>query len=209
MIKIGIVESNALFSKSYDDFFSTIEGYEIAFNISTVNELLQLTLVPGNIDVLIIDFGPEEPNKPDPIKYIKKQMPTVRVIVFTANSERTFTLNCLKNGADSYLLKNEGLFELLRAIKESRNNGLVISPIVARQMVHHVFFGNEKMIPLNFTTKEREIINHAKLGMSYKQMAGKLNVTPFTINHHLKKIYKKAGVNSRSQLMAQLQNFGL
>ena len=209
MIKIGIVESNPILANAYIDFFSAISGYNISFNLPAIKEIFTLTTIPKTIDVLIMDFNPQETDAPNPIIFIKKHMPSVRVIMFTANIEITFILYCLKNGADSYLLKNEGLFELLRAIKESLNNGLVISPLVARQLMHHMFFGNEQMMPLNFTTKEKEIINLVKQGMSYKQMASRLNITPFTINHHLKRIYKKGGVNSRSQLLAQLQNFGL
>jgi DNA-binding CsgD family transcriptional regulator len=56
-----------------------------------------------------------------------------------------------------------------------------------------------------FTQREKNIIGLLNEGLSYKQMANKLGITSFTINHHLKKIYKKAGVNSRSQLAAILK----
>ena len=208
-IKIGIIEPNNVFSKTYVDFFEAIPGYTICFQVPTIKELISQSNSFPVTQLLIADFNSVDNEGFDTVKFLKSAFPSARLIIFTSNIDIDFILNCLKGGADSFLLKTEGLFELHRAVKENLQNGLVISPLVTRLLVQHLFFGNEQVLPLNLSHKEKEIIYLLKDGLSYKQMAGKLNVTSFTINHHLKKIYKKGGVNSRSQLMAQLQKFGI
>jgi DNA-binding NarL/FixJ family response regulator len=205
MVRIGIIERNYLLSKNYSDFFEALSDYFIAFQVPSLKDLILQSQQLQSIDVVIIDVPSTDRDEMDSIKYLKKEWPDTKLILFTSRTENAFILDCLKNGADSYLLKTEGLFELHKAIKETMHDGLVISPAIARQLVRHLFSGNHSLIPLNFTVKEKEIIQLVKEGLSYKEMAEQLKVTPFTVNHHLKKIYKKAGVNSRSQLMVLLQ----
>lgn len=207
MINIGIIEPNHLFSETYKDFFEALSDHAIVFRATALNDLLveDNTHLPP-VDVIILDVHPSGTAGNDTIKLLKKAAPSTRIILFTSRSELVFLVESLKFGADGIILKNEGLFELHRAINETLHNGLVISPVITRQLVQHLIPGNHSTLPFNLTIKEKEIIQLVKEGLSYKEMAESLGVTPFTVNHHLKKIYKKVGVNSRAQLMALLQN---
>ena len=207
MINIGIIECNHLLSKSYADFFEALSDYIISFQVASIKDFDEQSDQLTSVNAIILDLPSSDNDDIETIKYLKKEVPAARLIVFTSRTEIAFIMDCLKYGADSYLLKTEGLFELHRAIKETIHNGMVISPTVARHLVRHIFLGKNYLLPLNFTSKEKEIIKLVKEGLSYKQMADQLSVTPFTINHHLKKIYKKGGVNSRSQLMVLLEKY--
>ena len=60
------------------------------------------------------------------------------------------------------------------------------------------------MLAPRLTKREIELVNLLKEGMSYKEMAEKLFVSVYTINHHLKNIYHKLGVESKSQLISKI-----
>lgn len=205
MIKIGIIEHSYLLSKSYAEFFEALSDYVVAFQLPSIKDLFLENLEPHSIDVIILDVFSLDKYETGSIRSLKKELPNTRLILFTSRTENDFIIDCLKNGADSYLLKSDGLFELHKAIREVLHNGLVISPFIARQLVHYLFQGKHYFSGINFTSKEREIIALVQEGLSYKEMAEQLKITAFTVNHHLKKIYKKGGVNSRLQLMALLQ----
>ncbi len=206
MITVGIIESNYLLSRNYVEFFEALNDYKIAFRVASFNDL-DLTQNLPQFDVIVLSALPEESNDMHIIQYMKKAWPFISVVLFTTSTDVVFIINCLKNGADGYILKTDGLFELHQAIRQTKKDGLVISPVVARLLIRHIFTETTAAFQLNLTVKEKQIIHLVKEGLSYKQMAKELKVTPFTINHHLKKIYKKSDVKSRSQLMVLLQKY--
>lgn len=205
MINVGIIESNYILSRNYADFFEGMAEYVIAFQYASVKDLFHQPNQLQGADVVVVDIAPADGTGHESIEFIKKHSPSVKVIVFTSKKETSFVVDSLKSGADGYILKTDGLFELHKAIKETLQDGLVLSPPAARLFVRYIFSAKHQYIPLNFTVKENDIIKLVQEGLSYKEMADRLKVTPFTINHHLKNIYKKGGVNSRSQLMVLLQ----
>lgn len=205
MTNIGIIESNYVLSRNYADFFEGLADYSIAFQYASVKDLFHQTHQLQGTNVVILDVAAPDGSGLEAITFIKKQSPATKIIVFTSKKDTMLVVDALKNGADSYLLKTDGLFELHKAIKETIHDGLMLSPSIAKLFVNHIFSAKHHFIPLNFTIKENEIIQLVQEGLSYKEMADRLKVTPFTINHHLKNIYKKGGVNSRSQLMVMLQ----
>lgn len=204
MTNIGIIESNYILSRNYADFFEELADYSIAFQYASVKDLFHQPQQLQSTHVVVLDVAAPDGSGLEAISFIKKQSAT-KIIVFTSKKDTSLVVDALKNGADSYLLKTDGLFELHKAIKETIHEGLVLSPSIAKLFVSHIFSAKHHFIPLNFTIKENEIIQLVQEGLSYKEMADRLKVTPFTINHHLKNIYKKGGVNSRSQLMVMLQ----
>jgi non-specific serine/threonine protein kinase len=87
------------------------------------------------------------------------------------------------------------------------NNGAALSPSAARILIASV---GQKMQKINaiinrLTHREREIARFIKSGLSYQQIADQLFISARTVNQHLKHIYQKVGVNSRSQLAAKME----
>ena len=205
MIRIGIIESNYILSRNYADFFEGMDGYNISFQVASLKDFYHQPQQLQRTNVVLLDIASPDGLGMEAISFIRKHAPEIKIVIFTSKKDTSVVVEALRNGADSFLLKTEGLFELHKAIKETLQDGLVLSPSAARMFVKYIFANGTPVLPLDFTNKEHEIIKLVQQGLSYKEMASRLKVTSFTINHHLKKIYKKGGVNSRSQLMVLLQ----
>jgi DNA-binding NarL/FixJ family response regulator len=204
MIHLSIIEKEPSFQKMFNDFFQTIGGYHIVEVYGHFAEMQLSTVKPKQLDIIILSINHKE-EVPDSIGPLKKLHANVRIIISLASPDTTLIIECLKNHADGIVLKSDGLYPLHSAITSSLTNGIVLSPLLARKLVDALFFQENLSAPA-FTLREKNIIGLLNEGLSYKQMANKLGITAFTINHHLKKIYKKAGVNSRSQLAVHLKN---
>ena len=160
---------------------------------------------PLDIIILALNKGEEDPAVVTPLK---KLHPNARIIIAVANPDFAHTLELLKNRADGVIIKSGGLYDFHTAATSSLRKGIVLSPILTRQLLDVLLFQESESPVFDFTAKEKNIIRLLNEVLSYKQMANKLGITSFTINHHLKKIYKKAGVNSRSQLAVIIKKNG-
>ena len=92
------------------------------------------------------------------------------------------------------------------AILSVYNNGAALSPSAAKTLIGSLAQRRSKMsaIVSNLTPREKEIAGFIKSGLSYKEIAQELYISARTVNQHLKHIYQKTGVNSRSQLAAKM-----
>lgn len=203
MLNIGIIESDEQFQKIYTGFFHTLGSYHILFVSADAGSYNNSHVKLHPLDVII--FSLYEPSDAEYILLLKKQFPNTRVIVSLASPGVSLSTTCLKNRADGLILKRDGLYDLQAAVAASLKGGIMISPFINKLLVESLFFEKTHSPAAAFTQKEEGVLSLVSQGLSYRQMAAKLGITTFTINHHLKKIYKKAGVNSRSQLLVFLQ----
>jgi DNA-binding NarL/FixJ family response regulator len=125
----------------------------------------------------------------------------------TAFDDKESVMSAFSNGAAGFLTKNMSLNAVSEALLSLLNNGAALSPSAARILIASV---GQKMQKINsiinrLTPREREIARFIKSGLSYQQIADQLFISARTVNQHLKHIYQKVGVNSRSQLAAKME----
>ena len=205
MINLCIIEREPSFQKTYTAFFNSLGGCTIFAIYTSAEKLLSGFEKPKHLDIIIFSVYNKE--DPEQLTLLKKMFTKVKIITTMAFAENSLVLSLLKNHADGILLKNDGLYAVHSAIMCSLNHGLFISPVLFKNLADHMIFHIATPGLIAFNIKEKQIIGLLGEGLSYKQIAGKTGVTSYTVNHHLKKIYKKAGVNSRSQLLALMQRF--
>lgn len=202
MSTVAIIEENENWIKIFADFFHTI-GYSVSA-FKNAEEILNTPYKTKMADAIIY---PLYMGKSDweLVGQIKKRFVKTPLIMFLPHPDIPECIGYLKNHANALVLKKDGLFNLHTAIMACHNGGTYISPAITKALISQLLFGENASLDIHFSSKEKEIISLLKEGLSYKQMANKLGITTFTVNHHLKKIYKKTGVNSRLQLLAMLE----
>ncbi len=141
------------------------------------------------------------------VKVIRKNFPTVQILMFTvfADDEKVFA--AIKAGAAGYILKNAEPQNLLHAISEVYNGGAPMTPDIARKVLHQL----QNMLPeekkdYHLSTRESEVLGLLVEGYSYKMIGGKLNITYDTVRDHMKKIYEKLHVASMTEAVAKAIN---
>jgi DNA-binding NarL/FixJ family response regulator len=161
-------------------------------------------------DVVLVDIGLPGISGIDGIRVLKKECPRLPSIVLTVygDDERIFEALCA--GACGYLLKKTPAAQLVQAIRDALSGGSPISPDVARKVVE-LFrrFRPPAALDHELTPHELRLLRLLADGHNYKTAAAELDVSVNTIAFHIRHIYEKLQVHSKSEAVAKALRTGL
>jgi len=158
-------------------------------------------------DVVIMDIDMPGINGIEGVKLIRKNFPTVQILMLTVFDDDEKVFAAIKAGAAGYILKNTEPNNLLQAISEVYNGGAPMTPGIAKKVLHQfqaILPEEEKDYHLSI--REKEVLGLLVDGLSYKMIAGKLNITYDTVRAHMKKIYEKLHVSSMTEAVVKALN---
>jgi DNA-binding NarL/FixJ family response regulator len=151
-------------------------------------------------DVVIVDIKLPGMNGVECVAKLKAAVPELRVLILTTYQESDLIFNCLRAGANGYLLKDMPADELLQAIQQVHSGGAPMSMAIARKVVAYFHEIKEpKEDNAKLTQREQEILALLAHGYLYKEIADKLGITLNTMKSHQHAIYEKLHVQSRTE----------
>lgn len=167
-------------------------------------------------DVMLVDLGlPDLPGLAV-ITYCAQRHPGTDIMVLTVFDDAGLVLQSVKAGACGYLLKDSLNDEIVRHIQQLRGGGAPMTPSIARQLLTHVRpprTGGEAAGPaylgFSLTTTEQGVLNLIARGFKYGEIASLNGVSVHTVHSHIKNIYSKLSVNSRSEAVFEASRLGL
>lgn len=156
--------------------------------------------IPQNLpDIVLMDITLPGMTGIEGIKILKKSYPDIDIIVLTMHDNDQYVFDSLCAGASGYLIKDTSPVKVLDAIKEAFAGGAPMSTKIARMVV-----GSFKTKPSpDLTPRESEVLSLLCEGMSYKMIAEDLFISEETVRRHIKSIYKKLEVHSKSEAVAK------
>ena len=136
---------------------------------------------------------------------VKEKFPEIKVLMETIFEDTEKIFNSICNGAEGYILKSTPPVHILSAIKEIHEGGAPMTPSVASKVLkmfkkQSSAFATDTTI---LTEREKEILRSLVEGMSYKMVAATCFISIDTVNGHIKNIYKKLQVHSKSEAVAK------
>lgn len=155
-------------------------------------------------DVLLMDIGLPGMSGIEGVREIKQRWPQVLILMLTVYEDNDHIFHALCAGACGYLLKKTTSEQLLKSIRDAIDGGAPISPEIARQVIN-LFqrFAPPAQANYGLTPHERRLLKLIVDGHSYKSAAAELGVTVNTILFHVKSIYDKLHVHSKSAAVAK------
>lgn len=202
-IKVVIIEDQREVREGLGVLLNGTPGFRCTGSFRSVEATL-----PGfgreEPDVVITDIGLPGMSGIEGIRLLREKHPNLPFIALTVydDDERVFEALCA--GAYGYLLKNTPPAKLLDCLREVVAGGAPMSPEIARRVV--VLFRDFRppvKSDCHLTTQEREVLKLLVEGHSYKTAAFKLNITTNTVSFHLRNIYGKLQVHSKSEAVAK------
>jgi len=200
-IKVAIVEDNDRFRESLCVMLDGCPGFRCAGTHRTAEEAL--AQIPKEApDVVLMDIELPKRSGIECVRELKRLLPTVPVMMLTAydNPEKIF--ESLRAGACGYLLKRTSLAEVLEAIQEMHRGGSPMSTQIARRVVASLHQPTPKAATA-LTEREEQILARLAKGFSNKEIADLLNVSLETVRTHLRHIYEKLHVHSRTEAVVR------
>jgi DNA-binding NarL/FixJ family response regulator len=161
-------------------------------------------------DVILMDIDMPGTNGIDAVAIVKAVSPQTQVIMLTVfdNEEKIF--NAIRNGASGYLLKHTPPSEIIESIFDVHRGGSPMTANVARKVLHY-FQAQPKMQKEDYNLSDRElqIVKGLVSGYSYKAIAAELFISIDTVRSHIRRIYEKLHVNSKTEAVLKAINEGL
>jgi len=203
MISIGIVEDDEQIRKGIETFLNRQDGFICDCSVGSVEDILKALKVKNIPDVLIMDLGLPGMSGIEGMKIIRERYPSINIIVFSIYNDSEKIFNSLCAGATGYLLKNTPLIEIKEGIELLAKGGSPMSPQIARKVIEF-FSQNKKKETLSpLSAKEKEIVVGLVDGLSYKLIADRMSITLETVRFHIKNIYSKLHVHSKSEVISK------
>lgn len=213
-IRVAIVE---------DDFETRVrlaaaveaqEGMRLSGCFATGNAALS-GLDAAAPDVLLVDIGLPDISGIEIIRTVAARMPQCDVLVISMFGDEANVMAALEAGGRGYLLKGSLSDDLAGDIRDLRAGGSPLSPIIARQLLRKLqgdrnrptVVANEDAVTLS--RRETEILNAISRGFSYSEVAEMLGIASATVHAHLKRIYGKLAVHSKTEAVYEAGRLGL
>lgn len=203
LIDVWLVEDNVLFRETITDLLNEAEGLRCALACGSCEEALD-ALEHGHLpQVILMDIGLPGMSGIEGVSRITTLAPTVPVIMLTVHQDNDKIFKALCAGASGYLLKTVPPREILRAIDQARAGGAPIDAQIARRVLDMFTRLAAPRADYGLSDREREILQHLTGGQTKKAIAEALFLSPHTIDGHVRNIYAKLQVHTRSGAVAK------
>ena len=197
-IKVAIAEDIDDIRNGLHLIINSTEGYECGCVCRNGNEALEM-MPSYQPDVVLMDINMPGINGVEVVRSLKTKMPATQFMMCTVYEEDEHVFDSLKAGATGYVLKKTPPSKLLEAISEIYNGGSPMSSTIARKIMTS-FADNKTKQPVDeLTDREKEILHQLARGLQYKAIAADLFLSVETVRTHIRNIYEKLQVHTRSE----------
>lgn len=199
VIKTAVVEDMRDIRDGLTTLINFTEGFRCTGSYPSMEEAL--ARLPGNVpDVLLSDIGLPGMNGIEGIRILKERYPGMQILMLTVYDDDDRIFDALCAGASGYLLKRTPPAKLLDNIREAMSGGSPVSPEVATRVIKFFReFHNPDREDYALTPHETRLLKLLTEGYNYQTAAEKLGVSYNTIKFHVRHIFDKLQVHSKSE----------
>ncbi|RHX86404.1 response regulator transcription factor [Leptospira stimsonii] len=205
-IKIGIVENDENYKIQILKVLESVPGVEEILHWESAESFWQDTK-GRTLDIIFLDILLPGMSGVDLAGKLSERDPSINKIMLSNMNSDELIYNSLRYGAIGYILKSE-LKDIIEVIDTVLRGGAIITPTIAFRVLNS--FKLKKVANgVKLTKKEKEILDHMVTGKTINRVAEFLGVSKYTIQHHVKNIYKKLNVHNRAELVKKATDIGL
>lgn len=200
-LRLGIVEDERHVRENLLTFFGMDPTVKVVLAAETVEEFLDNLDRGLSVDMVLLDISlPGGMSGLEGIRHIRERDPDLDILMLTAHDDSDRIFKALCAGAVSYISKKTPLQTVREALVCVRQGGSYMSPAIARKVIAH-FAPRPSEAKEQLTPRQEQIVQGLVDGLSYKLIADKLLISMETVRDHIKKIYKKLEVNSKTEVI--------
>jgi DNA-binding NarL/FixJ family response regulator len=201
-ITISIVEDNRGTREQLVALLEAEPGLRCLGAYATGEAALRGIPVDGP-QVALVDINLPDISGIECVAKLKARLPELQVLMLTTYAETDLIFDSLRAGASGYLLKNRPPAELVQAIQQVLQGGAPMTMQIARRMVEHFHQAQPRSELEKLTPREQEILALVAKGKLYKEIGDQLSLSYNTVRAHVRNIYEKLHVQSRTQAAAK------
>lgn len=200
-IRVCIVEDDEIIRKSMMDIISGSPDCQMMEAFDTAEDFMKKVryLQP---DVVLMDIQLPGRSGIECVGEMKQRFPKIQFLICSVLEDNDKIYDALCAGATGYLLKSIDSQKLIQSIVEINKGESPMSGLIARKVISN--FQNQKIPKVYIellSEREREILNYLSHGFRYKEIASRINLSVETVRTHIRNIYDKLQVSSRTDAL--------
>lgn len=201
-IRVAIVEDDVILREAFVDALELDAGIHVQGAYSSAEEFLER---PNLADVVIMDLNLPGMNGIECTHRAKERLPAMQVLVCTVQDDDDSLFNAFCAGATGYLLKDARPAEVVDAVKTLFAGGSPMSPGIARRVLASFSAPRKQAKEIELLSeREREVLERLAKGHRYKEIADGLHLSIETVRTHIRNLYDKLQVSSRTDALNKL-----
>jgi len=206
LVRLALVEDVAEMRESWQQLINGLPGFRCVCTCASGREALRV--LPAEApDVIVMDIQMPGMTGIECTLRLKELLPKTPILILTVSADTQTVFRALEAGADGYLLKRSRPDQLQTAIQEVLEGGAPMTSEIARRVVasfrERAAKRGEKA---RLTPREEEVLGYLSKGFANKEIAVKMSVSYETVRDHLRNIYEKLHVHSRTEAVARFLN---
>lgn len=201
-ITVFIVDDHKLIVEMYISLFRENKTINVIGDSGTLDEAIEMIEIKRP-DIVLLDINLAKGSGFDAVPLIKKFSPETRIIAVSMHNSAAYAKKMLQLGAKAYVTKNSSKLEIFTAIEHVMNDKVYVCTEI-KEALNDNSFCNETQASL--TTREFEMINLIKEGLTSKEIAINTNLSPKTVETHRYNILKKLKIKNTASLINFFNN---
>jgi DNA-binding NarL/FixJ family response regulator len=198
LCRVLLADDHALFREGLRHLLDA-RGFTVVGEAADGREAVRLAR-SVDPDIAVVDIGMPGLNGIDATRELRRDSPTLPVILLTVHDESAYVADALRAGARGFVLKSEASEDLVRAIEEVLRGGIYVSPRVSSAVQDLIRTGSPAAVdPLS--PREREVLQLVAEGRTNKAIAGTLVISVKTVESHRASIMRKLGLHDTASLV--------
>lgn len=206
LIRVVLVDDDPAVREGYAQFIGSATGFLCAGVFATAEDYLK-ELGSSTAEVVLMDIQLPGMSGIECIQEIKVRWPDTQILMLTVFEDPDRIFRSLAAGATGYLLKQTPPEQVLQAIRDIHHGGAPMSASIARRVVDAFREPPQASPPtpaVTLTPREQEILGLLARGYLYKEIADRLKLSVETVRTHLRNIYGKLQVRTRTEAVMKV-----
>jgi two-component system invasion response regulator UvrY len=208
MIRVAIADDHPIVREGLRRIVSDDGGITVTGEASSAVELFRL-LGAAIVDVILLDVSMPGRTFIDTLKDLRREHPSVKVLVISAHPEDQWAMRSLQAGAAGYLTKDPSPEQLVLAIRRVARGGKYVSETMAERLAGMVDAGSSRAPHEALSDREFEVLRALGSGMLVKDVAAQLRLSSKTVSTYRTRLQEKMGLKTNADLVRYVVAHGL
>jgi DNA-binding NarL/FixJ family response regulator len=201
MIKILVADDHPVVRLGIRQIAAAAGDILVADEAANGQELLDRARVVDH-DLVLLDLSMPDMSGLDLLKQLKRERPTIPIVILTMYAENQFAIRALKAGAAGYLMKDSAPTELVSAVRKVIMGGRYLTPSVAERLVGYLTADTDRPLHETLSDREYQVLRMIAAGKSTRQISADLTLSIKTIGTYRARIFEKMQMKSPAELAA-------
>jgi DNA-binding NarL/FixJ family response regulator len=212
-MELMIVDDHPLFREGLKTIVNRDDKYTVVCEAGNGTDGIRLGR-RHKPDIMLVDISMPGKNGIQVIRELKQTLPETRFIIISMHSEADYIVEAFRAGASGYMIKESAAGNLIRGLDAVARGELFLDDALSQEVVFRLMQAKDEQATgrdpyTTLTAREQEVLRHLAEGLTAKEVAAQLFISPKTVENHRTNLMKKLGLHSTVELIRYAARLGL